>query len=97
MEINNLKEQLRSVWKSEGYDDETINQVFEFIDRETIDGRGDWVKLPDLNFLYCVKHLTDSMWHESFEEPFYRQLEKDIRSGVTFAFYIENGLLAWER
>lgn len=97
MEINELKQQLNQTWRSEGYSEGTINSVFEFIESGVTHGSDDWVKVPDVNFLICVKHLTDSMWHNSFDEPFYNQLVKDIESGITFAFYIENGLLGWER
>lgn len=90
-----LKIKLKSAWKKCGYSDKKIERVFESIE----DTKSEvWTDVPDYEFLNCVKHLTHPELESYFTDPEYiSNLKEDINSGVTFAFYIKEGKLYWER
>ncbi len=104
--ITPLQQQLEKVWFANHYRKELIDQVFDFMNHIDIySKRRDWIKVPDLNFLKCVEHLTDDIWVEEILNPssttnleFDRigALTKEIEAGVTFGFYERDGKLCWE-
>lgn len=103
--ITPLQIQLENVWMTNNYSKQLIDQVFYFMNNiDTEQKKKDWVKVPDLNFLKCVEHLTHDAWIEDIFKPspfnieFDRigNLTREIESGVTFAFYERDEKLCWE-
>ncbi|OOG19149.1 hypothetical protein BWD42_04155 [Sphingobacterium sp. CZ-UAM] len=97
--MTDLQKKLKDRWIENGYPVEKIQEVFKFMeDINENDHSNKWVVVPSMHFLTCVSDLTHSSLKYSFEEKTAQaNLEYDIESDVTFAFYEKEGVLAWER
>lgn len=97
--MTELQQKLKECWIENGYPVEKIQEVFKFMDEINENDHSDnWVAVPSMHFLTCVSDLTHGSLKYIFqEETAQANLDYDIKTGVTFAFYEKEGVLAWER
>ena len=98
--MTDLQKKLKERWGENGYPVEKIQEVFKFMDDVNEHDHSDnWVSVPSMHFLTCVNDLTHGSLNYIFQEdgPALANLDYDIKTGVTFAFYEKEGVLAWER
>jgi hypothetical protein len=76
--------------------EETISILKFSLSEKTNESEDEWIKVSPKALLE-LKGITHPHWEDAYSPQRFNEIIKDADSGVTFAFYWNEGFLCWER
>lgn len=76
---------------------EEVIKVLNFsLEEKLNESEDEWIKVSP-NTLLELKGIVHPNWEDAYSSQRFKEVIEDANSGLTFAFYCNEGFLCWER